>query len=76
MMMKEDLSDILGRWKESQAKECRYLLKAEKGNKTNSPLESPEGMHPIDTLILASQTLFGLLTSRTMRKYTCIVLSY
>lgn len=31
---------------ESQAKECRYPLKAEKGNKTNSPLESPEGMQP------------------------------
>lgn len=34
-----------------------------KGQETSSPLEAPEGSSPDDTLILASGTDFGLLTS-------------
>lgn len=46
-MMKEDLSDILGRWKESQAK---VQVKAEKAKKQTVLSEPPEETSPEDTL--------------------------
>lgn len=49
------------------AKECMQLVEAERGKEIDSPLEPPKGTNPPDTLTLAPETDFELLTSRAVR---------
>ena len=51
------------------------LLKAGKGKEQILPLEPPR-VSPANSLILACEIHFRLLTSRTVRKGTCVVLSH
>lgn len=49
-----------------QAKECRQPLEVGRGEKTDFPVEPPEGTSPEDILPFNSETDFGLMTSRTV----------
>lgn len=49
-----------------QAKECRRPLEVGRDEKTDFPVEPPEGTSPEDILPFNSETDFGLMTSRTV----------
>lgn len=57
------------------AKACEHPLEAGGGKEMDSPLELPEGIQSCQHLDFSPWVLAGLLTSRTVRQYHCVVLA-